>query len=107
MNNKEEDDMRVLRNLSSLLLVAAMVGPVVLGTTSLAAQNRDNDDKDHKIHRYYDRKHRDYHEWNERESRAYSNWEAENHRKHLEFERRHRNDQSRYWVWRHSHPDKD
>jgi hypothetical protein len=106
VNNKEEDDMRVLRNLSSLLLMAAMVGPVLLGTTSLA-QNRDNDDKDHKIHRYYDRKHRDYHEWNERESRAYSNWEAENHRKHLEFERRHRNDQSRYWVWRHSHPDKD
>ena len=98
--------MRVIRYFSSLILMAAMVVPVALGATALSPRH-DDDDKDHKVHRYYDRKHRDYHEWNERESRSYARWEAENRRKHREYVRRHRNDQNRYWTWRHSHPDRD
>ena len=102
--------MRVFRYFSSLVLLAAMVVmaiPVALGATALNAGPRDDDDKQHKVHRYYDRKHHDYHEWNERESRSYERWEAENRRKHREYVRRHRAEQNRYWAWRHSHPDRD
>lgn len=99
--------MRVHRYFSSLILMAAMVGPVALGATPINARPGDGDDRNHRIHRYYDRKHRDYHEWNEHESRAYVRWEAENHRRHREFVRRHRIEQTRYWSWRHRHPDND
>jgi hypothetical protein len=101
-----KDDMRVYKYFSSLILMAAMAGPVALGATALNSQ-RDNDDQDHKVHRYYDRQRRDFHEWNEHESRAYARWEAKNHKKHREYVARHRNDQSRYWTWRHHHPDND
>lgn len=99
--------MRVHRYLSSLVLMAAMAVPVALGATGVNARPRDDDDKNHKVHRYYDRKHRDYHEWNERESRSYARWEAENHRRHRAFVRRQRAEQNRYWTWRHIHPDRD
>src|ERR1700682_5926256 len=98
--------MQVRRYFSSLILMAAMVGPVALGATPVNSQ-RDNDDRDHRIHRYYDRRHRDYHEWNEHESRVYVRWESDNHRTHREFAERRRREQARYWAWRHSHRDYD
>jgi hypothetical protein len=107
MTRRKKDDMRVVRYFSSIILMAAMAIPVALGANAVNARPRDDDDKNHKVHRYYDRKHRDYHEWNERESRSYARWEAENRRKHREFVRRRRAEQNRYWTWRHSHPDRD
>ncbi|HWX56130.1 MAG TPA: hypothetical protein VN176_16190 [Verrucomicrobiae bacterium] len=99
--------MRAGRYFSSLILLAAMAGPVALGATPLNGRSGDDDDRDHKVHRYYDRKHHDYHEWNEHESRSYARWEAENHRRHREYVARHRREQQRYWNWRHRHPDND
>jgi hypothetical protein len=98
--------MRVHRYFSSLILMAAMLGSVAVGAVPPNARPGD-DDNDHRVHRYYDRKHRDYHEWNERESRAYVRWETTQQRRHREFVRRHRSEQERYWSWRHSHPDND
>jgi hypothetical protein len=98
--------MRLLRYFSSLILLAAMAGPMARSAAAITP-GHDDDDNKHKVHRYYDRKHHDYHEWNEHESRAYERWEAENRRKHREYVRRQRAEQNRYWVWRHSHPDRD
>jgi hypothetical protein len=98
--------MRAHRYFTSFILMAAMVGPLTLGAAPLNAA-RDHDDNDHRVHRYYDRTHRDFHEWNEHESLAYRRWEAANHRRHREFVRRQRIEQDRYWSWRHSHPDHD
>src|SRR5579872_2497730 len=105
-----KDSMRVHKYFSSLILMAAMVGPVALGAIPHSARPGDDDrdhDRDHKVQRYYDRDHHDYHEWNDRESRAYGRWETENSRKHREFARRRRAEQAHYWNWRHSHPDND
>jgi hypothetical protein len=57
--------------------------------------------------RYYDRNHRDYHEWNDREDRSYRVYLGERHRDYREFHRNNRREQSNYWNWRHSHPDRD
>lgn len=99
--------MRFQKSLSSLMLMAAVALPVALGAAPSNPRSGDDVDRDHKVHRYYDRRHRDYHEWNEHESRAYVRWEAREHRRHREYVRRHRVEQSRYWSWRHRHPDND
>ena len=57
--------------------------------------------------RYYDRNHRDYHEWNDREDRSYRVYLGERHRDYREFHLNSRRQQSNYWNWRHSHPDRD
>ena len=57
--------------------------------------------------RYYDRNHRDYHEWNDREDRSYRVYLGEHHRDYREFHNNSRREQSNYWNWRHSHPDRD
>lgn len=92
--------MRLLRYFNALILVAAIVAPA-----ARAASPVNTTDDEHKVHRYYDRKHHDYHAWNAHESEFYVRWEGENHRKHREFSHRQRADQARYWEWRHNHPD--
>jgi hypothetical protein len=87
--------------------MAAMIVPVALGAAVLKAGPGDDDDRNRRVHRYYDRNHRDYHEWNEHESRAYVRWETENHRRHREFVRRRQAERARYWEWRHRHADND
>jgi hypothetical protein len=107
VKQEEGSQMRLLRYFSSLILLVALAGPMARSVAAINTSPRDDDDKKHKVHRYYDRKHHDYHEWNERESRSYERWEAENRWKHREYVRRQRAEQSRYWAWRHSHPDRD
>jgi len=55
--------------------------------------------------RVYDRQHRDYHNWDENENRAWGQYLAENHREAHEYSRANRREQTRYWNWRHTHPD--
>ena len=53
-------------------------------------------------HRYYDADHNDYHRWNHDEIVYYQTWSTQNH---IDRDYRHlsREDQQRYWDWRHSH----
>jgi hypothetical protein len=82
------------RYVATLLLGAAMCGPVVLQA------------KEHHNKRYYDRSRRDYHEWNEQEERAYRHWLTEERRREYRpWARTRRQDQMEYWRWRHDHPD--
>ena len=55
--------------------------------------------------RVYDRTRHDYHSWNDDEDRAYRKYLIQNHKPYREFERNSRKEQSRYWTWRHAHPD--
>jgi hypothetical protein len=57
--------------------------------------------------RVYDRDHKDYHNWDDNEGRAYSQYRSENPRSAAEYSHANRKQQSQYWNWRHSHPDRD
>ena len=56
--------------------------------------------------RVYDSPRHDYHPWNDAEDRAYRKYLIQNHKAYREFERNTRQDQARYWNWRHAHPDR-
>ena len=61
------------------------------------------DDRDRHERRYYDRVHRDYHVWNDGEDHAYRRFLEENHRAYRDWSRAKRNEQNKYWRWRHEH----
>jgi len=88
---------RSCKRLSSFVLLAALALPVA----SFARDDHDHD----RDHRYYDRAHKDYHRWDAHEDAAYRRWAEENHRHYVDFSRLRREDQERYWAWRHDHPD--
>jgi hypothetical protein len=76
------------RYLGTLALAAALVSPLVI--SGCAA-------------RVYDYQYRDYHRWDARERGYYEQWEVETHRRHLDYDRRHENEQREYWQWRNNH----
>jgi len=84
------------RWLSSLLLGAALISPLI--TTGCAERG---------YYRVYDPYYRDYHRWDPDEGRYYHQWTAENHREDRDFRKLDRDDQKRYWDWRHNHSDHD
>jgi hypothetical protein len=88
------------RYISSLLLAAALAAPVAM----IAAPGPQ--DAGIQI-RVYDRNHKDYHNWDDRENHAWGVYLSDNHRNAHEYSRAHRREQSHYWNWRHSHPDRD
>jgi hypothetical protein len=57
--------------------------------------------------RVYDKNHKDYHNWDDRENHAWAAYLSDNHRKSHEFSKAKKKEQSQYWTWRHSHPDRD
>jgi len=80
------------RYLSSLLLAAALLSPLVgVGCG------------DHHYYRAYDEQHHDYHRFNHHEDVYYQQWTAENHHDRVEFKSLSPDDQRRYWAWRHDH----
>jgi hypothetical protein len=78
------------RYLTSLLLAATLVSPVVF--SGCAARVR-----------YYDADHHDYHYWDNAEIGYYQRWEVETHRDHRDFAKRSDDEKREYWNWRHSH----
>ncbi len=101
---------RVHRYLSSILLGATLVAPMVVTASpnpqDTKAEKREEQRK--REQRYYDRDHKDYHVWNDREDGAYRRWAEEKHyQTDRAFSKLKRNEQSEYWKWRHEHPDND
>ena len=88
------------RYISPLLLAAALAAPVAV----MAAPAPKDDGVQV---RFYDSHHKDYHNWDDRENHAWGVYLTNNHRKNREFSRSSRREQSHYWNWRHSHPDRD
>ena len=89
---------RSLRYLVPLFLTAALAAPVAIKGIPAPQEAHDQN-------RVYDKDHEDYHEWNDNENRAWQ--QSENHHKSYEFSKANDKQQSQYWNWRHSHPDKD
>jgi hypothetical protein len=87
--------LNILRTFNSLLLGAALFGPLATLPTVLRAVE----------HLYHDKKNNDEHEWNDHEDKAYRVWAKENHRKYRDFAKLKEGDRQRYWEWRHDHSD--
>jgi hypothetical protein len=86
------------RYISALFLAAALATPVAIVAAA--------EPQSVQI-RVYDRDHKDYHNWDDNENRAYGQYHSENPRSAQEFSKASKKQQSQYWNWRHSHPDKD
>jgi len=104
---KENDVHRGYRFLSSLILTAVFAAPLAM------AAARPQDDRDRKEEnrqgenhkRYYDKHHKDYHTWDGNEDRAYQRYQTERHERRAFIELNSRQ-QTVYWDWRHSNPDR-
>ena len=80
------------RFLSALVLSGALLAPtLILADDDAHVNNR----------RYYDKEHKDYHQWNRDEDQTYRQYLHDNHMPYRDFNRLKRNDQDRYWNWRH------
>jgi hypothetical protein len=90
---------RTHRYITALFLAAALATPVAI----LAAQPQSASVQV----RVYDRDHKDYHNWDDNENRAYTRYRSENPKMKIEYSKANKKQQSQYWNWRHSHPDKD
>lgn len=86
--------------ISSLLLAAVLAAPVVI----MAAPVPGDDSVQVRV---YDRDHKDYHNWDDHENQSWGVYLNDNHKKPHEFKKSNKKEQSNYWNWRHSHPDKD
>jgi hypothetical protein len=80
--------------ISSTLLAAALLSPMVFSGCAVRAS-----------YRTYDPAYQDYHAWDNNEVVFYQRWEVETHRDHREFRKRHADEQQEYWNWRHNHHD--
>ena len=90
---------RANRYIASLFLTAAFAVPA----TIMAASTPQNVGVQVQV---YDKGHKDYHNWDDNENKAWGVYLTENHRKPHEFTRANKKEQSNYWNWRHSHPDR-
>jgi hypothetical protein len=88
------------RYFASLFLIGALAAPVAIMAAAVPQEASVQV-------RIYDKDHKDYHEWNDNENRAWNRYNTENHHKSYEFSKANSKQQSQYWNWRHSHPDKD
>jgi|SRR5579863_687156 len=94
----------------AFLLTAALTTPAALRASALPNSSRRpaNLQQDNRQQgRVYDQQRHEWHDWNENEERAYRQFLAENRRDYREFARLSDREQSEYWNWRHSHPDRD
>ncbi len=88
------------RFIGTMILAAAIATPVTIMATP-----RPNDDGVQV--RVYDSHHKDYHNWDDHENHAWGIYLTNNHKKDHEFSKSSKKEQSNYWNWRHSHPDRD
>ncbi len=100
---------RGYRFLSSMLLTAALAGPVAM--TAVAGSqddhnqgNKQEDKQNDNSKRYYDKSHKDYHTWDSNEDSAYQRYQAQHHEKRA-FVQLSTKQQTVYWSWRHNNPD--
>jgi hypothetical protein len=84
--------------IASLFLTAALVAPVAI--IAAPAPQEANVQL-----RFYDKQHKDYHNWDDNENRAWGRYLTTNHRNSHEFSKASKREQSKYWHYRHSHPD--
>jgi hypothetical protein len=82
----------LFRHLTSVLLAAAFVSPVIITGCSARVSTG---------YRVHDGYYNDDHVWDDNEVVFYNRWEGETHRDHRDFRRRPANEQKEYFTWRH------
>jgi hypothetical protein len=92
------------RLLGSFFLIAALAAPLAISASPRGQDRDDRHDRDSN-NRVYDPAHHDYHQWNDQENTHYQEWARENHYENRDYNKLNRKEQSKYWNWRHSHPD--
>jgi hypothetical protein len=98
IQNLEDYNMHLShRYIASLFLTAALVAPVAI--MAAPAPQEANVQL-----RFYDKQHKDYHNWDDNENRAWGQYLTQNHRNSHQFSKA-RRERSKYWNYRHSHPD--
>ena len=85
---------RFSRYLPTISLALALASPVVLAGCSARVG-------------VYDQWHHDRHDWDDHEEIVFRGYLQENHRDYRPYKHLDRDDQKRYWDWRHDHPDRD
>lgn len=88
------------RYICSLFLAAALAAPIAIMAAPVPQEAGVQV-------RVYDRDHKDYHNWDDHENHAWGVYLTNNHRENHEYAKAKRREQSRYWKWRHEHPDRD
>jgi hypothetical protein len=91
---------RAHRYIASLFLTAALAAPVSVMGAGIPQEAGVQV-------RVYDRDHKDYHNWDDNENRAWGTYLTENHKDSHDYSKSNKKEQSRYWNWRHAHPDKN
>ena len=91
---------RANRYIVSLFLTAALAAPATIMAIPVPQEGRDQ-------HRVYDKEHKDYHNWDDNENYAWGQFLTENHKSSHEYSKANKKEQSQYWNYRHSHPDKN
>ena len=99
IQNLEDYNMhRTHQFIASLFLTAALAAPVAIMAAPVPQEARVQV-------RVYDRQHKDYHNWDDNENRAWGQYLTQNHKNSHEFSKANKREQSKYWNYRHSHPD--
>lgn len=99
IQNLEDYNMHLShRYIASLFLTAALVAPVAI--MAAPAPQEANVQL-----RFYDKQHKDYHNWDDNENRAWGQYLTQNHRNSHQFSKASKRERSKYWNYRHSHPD--
>lgn len=99
VQNLEDYNMRRTHQfIASLFQTAALAAPVAIMAAPVPQEARVQV-------RVYDRQHKDYHNWDDNENRAWGQYLTQNHRNSHEFSKANKGEQSKYWNYRHSHPD--
>jgi hypothetical protein len=83
----------LLRHLTTFLLAAALVSPVIISGCAARVSTG---------YRVHDGYYNDDHVWDDNEIVFYNRWEGETHRNHRDFRRRHADEQKDYFNWRHN-----
>ena len=100
IQNLEDYNMHLShRYIASLFLTAALAAPVAIMAAPAPQESR------RAQVRVYDKQHKDYHNWDDNENRAWGQYLTDNHRNPHEFSKANKREQSKYWNYRHSHPD--
>jgi hypothetical protein len=88
------------RYITSLFLTTALAAPGALMASPTPQE-------DHNQNRVYGKEPKDYHNWNDNENKAWGQYLSDNHKSSHEYSKPNKKEQSEYWNYRHTHPDKD
>ena len=90
---------RAHRYIALLFLAAALAAPVAIMAAPVPQVGVQV--------KVYDKSHKDYHVWDDNEDRAYTQFRGSHQTYNVTFAKTTPKQQTTYWNWRHTNPDKN